>query len=817
MSTANPPHQDQMRVSTKYRTYKQATAKLAGWLANTAKSLGVETGSRLGRLGYVLTIAQFTTLTDCIVTANPVVEVPLDIVDTAQTAFTLRQETAILLQGIDLESDKRHQCVIATIDEVFRKLKAHFQASKQASSKEQVVPQTGDELPLNPSFRLLEIEALESGDEADSDAEGNLLEDVSKVKLSKNKKSKNLKKKKKARENAEPVHLLEDEEEDSYFVLMCLLSDLKTMREYIMEIWQEYKEGKLNLVTVSLTTNAAFDVIRTYQDDFPAISTLLSDYSQTIKLILSRDMDESDAGLMLLFGSATEVDHIPIVGECLSKMTNMADLAFAYAFYFLNGPRHLIVERVKGEMEIDDRACDAYGKYRPEQIRSELNGVERLQEDIQLLAAYAKDVYRGDQFRWMTHDHFTMQWRDEFAKTGNKLVTLAQAFGAQVYLDIHHVLRQEAQRGLQDWYKTSMNMIASINSWMQQMPQLMSQHDKAFKMMTDNLSQLYGLLGVSFLDTIMHAVNRRFIEQAARNSEEGDGLKKITKYYPFMAMNPLSCGIILFQALHCLHDNAKGLAFYNNTIKSAGQMYFACHMHRNFWKSAINLDTEAKRFREVSMSIWKTSLEWHDMDYLLDIHGAEAFFDGVTPQNNADVVKHYGTLDEVLDIEWWKGLAPTKRGLIGPVRGLPKVAPNGSSSPVQFAKDLLSYEAIAVTHQLYHSKYMKTDLLVKEGVVNHWTLETLQALLEHHLQEKQTQKKKSKGKGKRKTAQPMVKEQDGSISQVTILETLKEILHRESRALHFDYLSFHVTCWNMLRSQRLANENLFDLVRMCLA
>jgi hypothetical protein len=241
-----------------------------------------------------------------------------------------------------------------------------------------------------------------------------------------------LRKQKRAQEQAKHIFLREDDE-DPYFVLMCLLSDLKAMREYIKEVWQEYKDGKVDLVTASLTTNATFDIIRTYEDDFPGISKLLSDYSRTIRLILSRSLDKTADSYALFFTPCTvlaniELRHLGMVGESLAKVDEIAELTFANAFYFLNGPRHVIVQRRKGKMLTIDVDLDPYGKYSFDQEREELSPASRFLEDIQILSNYAKFVYICEEFPQYTVDHFTMQWRDEFAKSGDKTITLAQAF-----------------------------------------------------------------------------------------------------------------------------------------------------------------------------------------------------------------------------------------------------------------------------------------------------------------------------------------------------------------------------------------------------
>jgi hypothetical protein len=55
-----------------------------------------------------------------------------------------------------------------------------------------------------------------------------------------------------------------------------------------------------------------------------------------------------------------------------------------------------------------------------------------------------------------------MQWRNEFQRNGDTTVTLASAFGAQFFLDTHHLLRQDAKRGFQDFSEAGKKILDSI-------------------------------------------------------------------------------------------------------------------------------------------------------------------------------------------------------------------------------------------------------------------------------------------------------------------------------------------------------------------
>lgn len=257
MSTAGPPHRDRALVDTKYRAYKRATERLADWLASTAPSAddgGVPPLPVYGAYGQVpsatvtrdqagskLGIAHYIKLTNVIINTKPRIEVPLEIIDVAEKALFARQERADLLRGTDLESDSQHQYFITILGEVCEKLKSHYHASKKKRDKV-AESDSKDQGKRNLTFQVLDLDPLDSGSEGEANPTMSAPTRQSQANGSKNRK----KKRKKAKK---AVNL--SEEEDPFFVLMCLLSDLKAMRKYVKELWQEYKQGTTDLITVS--------------------------------------------------------------------------------------------------------------------------------------------------------------------------------------------------------------------------------------------------------------------------------------------------------------------------------------------------------------------------------------------------------------------------------------------------------------------------------------------------------------------------------------------------------------------------------------
>ena len=56
------------------------------------------------------------------------------------------------------------------------------------------------------------------------------------------------------------IYEAETTEEEVYFALYCFCDDLDLLRQFLWNLWQQYDEGKLNLMAVSVTTNTAINL-----------------------------------------------------------------------------------------------------------------------------------------------------------------------------------------------------------------------------------------------------------------------------------------------------------------------------------------------------------------------------------------------------------------------------------------------------------------------------------------------------------------------------------------------------------------------------
>jgi hypothetical protein len=282
-------------TSTVYTLYKKATASVSDWILikvqrtghALAKTVAFSVRTRTQN-NYSLRVSQFVPFTTIIVNAtNPRIEVPAKIVKLAEVSVSARMASNLFWKGRDLKSDAGHEHFIDIIRKVYHLLRDHLRASSRMNKeKGKTQTGTGNEW-VSGLFDLLESEGLGWEDE---EAEGAICNNIQVVPQnqtkeqievvsppkSKNPKSKKARDRRKAylakhpeaeREEGEEQEqeqswmTQEDDAEDPYFVLYCLLIDLSRMRSYIKVMWAEYMMGMADLASVRIMTWSSFELL----------------------------------------------------------------------------------------------------------------------------------------------------------------------------------------------------------------------------------------------------------------------------------------------------------------------------------------------------------------------------------------------------------------------------------------------------------------------------------------------------------------------------------------------------------------------------
>lgn len=64
---------------------------------------------------------------------------------------------------------------------------------------------------------------------------------------------------------------MESTDEDLYFATYCFFDDLDRLRDFLQDLWSSYKARKLSLITASVTTNTAIELVHRAEQDFVAM------------------------------------------------------------------------------------------------------------------------------------------------------------------------------------------------------------------------------------------------------------------------------------------------------------------------------------------------------------------------------------------------------------------------------------------------------------------------------------------------------------------------------------------------------------------
>ena len=63
---------------------------------------------------------------------------------------------------------------------------------------------------------------------------------------------------------------VEPDDEEVYFALYCFFDDLNRLRDHLQDLWEDYKDGEEDLVSASVTTNMAFQLVKQAEEELIA-------------------------------------------------------------------------------------------------------------------------------------------------------------------------------------------------------------------------------------------------------------------------------------------------------------------------------------------------------------------------------------------------------------------------------------------------------------------------------------------------------------------------------------------------------------------
>ncbi|KAK3935590.1 hypothetical protein QBC46DRAFT_397181 [Diplogelasinospora grovesii] len=438
-----------------YQQYKQDTDAVAAWLASTARKCGFPadllsnplasgppqraTGRRKGKARrdakktinkdsvgqakfpkYIVAIRDFVPLAEFIAAyQKPRVSVPESFSSTIDRVITVRAGFGDQLNEHGAEIGEKsalsHQYFVGVLENVRQVLKPHMSSATSATSFTTVGKLSGnatedlsnrfDALKLyEPSQQFLDAPDVERPQKVDDDEK-----------------------------------IYEAEPQTSFYDAMVaytmMMNDLNSIRSHIEWIWTNYRVGVFDLAAAAVATNTAVDLARNLAED---ATPLFNGHGGTWKMANTLYFMEC-----LRKGYAVEDVYVPGVIDFNYDTYEIADRMFFNAYRALLSFRDVLNPRCLPLIKEG-----VFGTYDPGSDRNAKSGRGKYEEDQVLLMEFFTEL--------MTVVRCVRAYpvQDEFLRGMKELdetreVPFYLVFAAQIYLDIHHILRDEASRGFE--------------------------------------------------------------------------------------------------------------------------------------------------------------------------------------------------------------------------------------------------------------------------------------------------------------------------------------------------------------------------------
>lgn len=404
-----------------YRTYKAGTKRLTTWLVQAAKLCGVDlTASATDK--YQIPLGKFVDLAKTITESeNPRIKVPQEIVIIVKTVIALRKEASAIYAKLTGKSTKHasqatHRHFISILEQVLDILAPSSAAPSDA-------PQATAGADLTNMFAALQVEEPSLDSDAATPASA----------------------KAKAKKQPPREYEIEDSaSEDALFAVLGFLKDFGEIETLVMQTWMHYRDGRLNLMAASVTTDTAYGIIKRGTEDLMAAVPKINQYSDLISMFWEEESIEGDETTASLSGEMAAALAVPAE----SILSDYADVLTPNIAPVYNGQ---------------------FGYYQPDKTVIKKDIHEQQLQNQQLLFEFLPNVTKIS--RLSNHMHMPMQ--DELTTGLCQMMgandiqacPMYAIFATQVFLKIHRVLRFHAEEPFEELQATAKRCIATVDNW----------------------------------------------------------------------------------------------------------------------------------------------------------------------------------------------------------------------------------------------------------------------------------------------------------------------------------------------------------------
>ena len=125
----------------------------------------------------------------------------------------------------------------------------------------------------------------------------------------------------------EPDETSSGEGLDMFLELYCLFEDLRSMRSFLHSTWSDYAAGTLDLMSASVTTNTAFDLVRQETEEFLAKNPKMDGLAgaPTFMLLLACEIKGIDPAAARMAGDPFPFELMETWEWCLLPTCQLLD------------------------------------------------------------------------------------------------------------------------------------------------------------------------------------------------------------------------------------------------------------------------------------------------------------------------------------------------------------------------------------------------------------------------------------------------------------------------------------------------------------
>lgn len=588
-----------------YRRYKSDTSTVATWIAEEASKRGYKAGNAVQReapktapsqrlkgkarkeakaggsinqssapaaprMHYKISLDDFEGVAQFIAgLTKPKVTVPPFVLRAAASAIKARERCSAWFQKKSYDdqtlrhNNERHAHFIRVLERVVEILKpCSAKKPKEEPPEKGETNMSNDVEKTTTMFSLLEVEmpSLEDEEDVVHTPSGPIDQG-----------------RKPAKDKENAFYELDEPEEDVLpFVLFCFFEDVHQVGQIIRDIWEEYKAGQINIMTASVVTNTAIDLVRKTEDEMTAAYSQLSTYwpiAENMLQVLAANHGDP---------SSPEIFENPEL-QNLVQYVYMPAYTMLYRFQQNSQNRRFPMWR------------DVYNHEFTGTSRSSLSSTERFLEDQATLLQTLPEIclLGGKKHPFPAEDELTRGIR-MVIRGGN--IDFWLVFACQVFLDIHHIFNDEVGRAFDDLTVRAKNLKANLTSYF----------EFSRNMSIENWAQQNEMA----LHQILEGVDKWILKDGMAELRQAhpEVIANIpTPPYKLLKNHPLLCGILAFQFTVIIQEAGIYLA------GAWGSIIYPAHMYNAAQQSGT------------------LTVPWESMDFLIDLHGASSVFAGSPP------------------------------------------------------------------------------------------------------------------------------------------------------------------------------------------